>query len=107
MRMMGFKLAVPMKMRIAGRTRPVQGEKGMFIYRRAASILSDSVKSHQLRLYDNPPALICHPGMSEGCPASISRATYLFEKAYQMRMRLPEPTVKESIDLLVPSRLED
>lgn len=95
-----------MKMRIAGRVRPVQGDKGMLIYRRAASISSDAVKSHQLRLYQNPPAMICHPGMSEGYPAGISRATYLFEKAYQMRMRMPEPTVKESIELLVPSRLE-
>jgi hypothetical protein len=104
---MGFKLAVPMKMRITGRVRPVQGEKGMFIYRRGASISSDAVNRHQLRLYQTPPAMICHPGKSESCPASISRATYLFEKAYQMRKRMPEPTVKESIELLIPSRLED
>lgn len=96
-----------MKMRITGRVRPVQGEKGIFIYRRAASISIDAVKSHQLRHYENPPALICHPWMSEGCPAGVSRATYLFEKANLMCERMPEPTVMESIELLIPSRLED
>ena len=96
-----------MKTRIAGRMRQVQGEKGMFVYRRASTALGDAVHRHPLRAYSKIPTSICKLVMSGVCPTCISRETYEFGKAYQLRKRQPEPTTMESIEVLTPARMED
>jgi hypothetical protein len=103
----GFKVAVPMKMRIAGRARPVQGEKGMFVYRRDNLKPIDSMDYKPSQPTPKPRIITCQSERSGVIPSSISPERYLFRKVYQLAKRRPEPTKMEAIELLVPCRLED
>lgn len=96
-----------MKMRIAGRARQVQGEKGMIVYRRGGLLSSETLNVSPFQGRPKPRISICQPEKSGVIPAGISRERYLLGKVYQLAKRKPEPTKLEPVELLVPCRLED
>jgi uncharacterized protein YhbP (UPF0306 family) len=96
-----------MKMRIAARMRQVQEEKKLIIYRRSASGPSESVIRSIDFGHSRLRKSICEPLNAIMIPVRLPNNSLSFGKVIQYLRKQPEHTVTESIEMLVPTRLDD
>ena len=101
------KATVLMKMRIAARMRQVHEEKKLIIYRRSASVPSESVIRSIDFGHSRLKKSICEPLNAIMIPVRLTNDSLSFGSVLQYLRRQPEHTVMESVKMLVPTRLDD